>query len=58
MLALLLSWVSEARASPRTVQVGLASFYGYHDGFAGRKTASGERFNPMALTAASGVDQQ
>jgi len=30
--------------------VGTASFYGYE--FAGRKTASGEMFNPEALTAA------
>ncbi|QLF85091.1 valine-glycine repeat protein G1 [Nostoc phage YongM] len=29
-----------------------ASFYGYNDGFAGRKTANGETFNPELLTAA------
>jgi rare lipoprotein A len=34
----------------RPVGSGLASYYG--SGFAGRPTASGERFNPAALTAA------
>jgi len=55
MLALLSSWVSEssATANASRVQFGLASFYGYRDGFAGKRTASGERFNPMAFTAAS-----
>lgn len=32
---------------------GVASFYGHGDGFHGRRTASGERFNKWALTAAS-----
>jgi rare lipoprotein A len=31
---------------------GMASVYGNGDGYAGRKTASGERMNPSALTAA------
>ncbi len=31
---------------------GIASFYGLNDGFAGRTTANGERFNPQALTTA------
>lgn len=31
---------------------GIASVYGNGDGYAGRKTASGERMNPAALTAA------
>jgi rare lipoprotein A len=31
---------------------GLASIYGNGDGYAGRKTASGDRMNPHALTAA------
>lgn len=31
---------------------GVASIYGNGDGYAGRKTASGERMNPHALTAA------
>ena len=33
-------------------QTGIASVYGSGDGYAGRKTASGERMNPGALTAA------
>jgi len=33
-------------------QTGIASVYGNGDGYAGRKTASGERMNPGALTAA------
>src|SRR6188474_994473 len=31
---------------------GVASIYGNGDGYAGRKTASGERMNPGAMTAA------
>ena len=31
---------------------GVSSVYGNGDGYAGRKTASGERMNPSALTAA------
>jgi rare lipoprotein A len=39
-------------ASPvRRVEEGRASYYGR--GFAGRKTASGERFDPKAMTGAS-----
>lgn len=34
----------------RTLGSGVASYYG--NGFAGRRTASGERFNPAQLTAA------
>ena len=33
-------------------QRGIASVYGNGDGYAGRKTASGERMNPRSLTAA------
>lgn len=33
-----------------TAQAAIASYYG--PGFAGRRTASGERFNPSAMTAA------
>ncbi|NJL08064.1 MAG: septal ring lytic transglycosylase RlpA family protein [Methylacidiphilales bacterium] len=32
--------------------VGAASFYGYNDGFNGRRTASGERFDRNSMTAA------
>jgi rare lipoprotein A len=38
-------------AAAPSAHAALASFYGYD--FAGKPTASGERFNPMALTAAS-----
>lgn len=40
--------VPDAGASER----GLASWYGVGDGYHGRRTASGERFNREALTAA------
>ncbi len=33
-------------------QVGIASYYGLTDGFHGRRTSSGERMDPWALTAA------
>ena len=33
-------------------QTGIASVYGNGDGYAGRKTANGERMNPRAMTAA------
>jgi rare lipoprotein A len=33
-------------------EIGQASHYGHGDGFHGRRTASGERFNKMAMTAA------
>jgi rare lipoprotein A len=33
-------------------EIGFASHYGHGDGFHGRRTASGERFNKMAMTAA------
>jgi rare lipoprotein A len=42
-LCMLALWESAAQAA-------VASYYG--PGFAGRKTASGERFNPSAMTAA------
>ena len=35
-----------------SVQCGAASWYGVGDGFNGRRTASGERFNAYGLTAA------
>jgi rare lipoprotein A len=38
--------------APGQVQRGLASWYGYGDGFHGRRTASGERFDMNKLTAA------
>ena len=39
-------------AQARSPQAGIASTYGNGDGYAGRKTASGERMDPRALTAA------
>ena len=39
-----------AFALPAQANSGIASFYG--PGFAGKKTANGERFNPGGLTAA------
>ena len=42
----LTSFATEARSSQR----GVATWYG--PGFAGKRTASGERFNPHAMTAA------
>ena len=46
----LVSALSCAHPGHRAVQEGLASYYG--DGFAGRKTASGEPYDPDAFTAA------
>lgn len=43
----LLSFATAAHA-----ESGIASVYGIRDGHAGKKTASGERMNPSALTAA------
>jgi rare lipoprotein A len=45
--AVCLSFAGGAQA-----ESGIASVYGAGDGYAGRKTASGERMNPAALTAA------
>ena len=39
-------------AIPAFAQCGIASHYGIGDGFHGRKTASGERFNAHGYTAA------
>lgn len=36
-------------------QTGIASVYGNRDGYAWRKTASGARINPHAMTAAHGT---
>jgi rare lipoprotein A len=35
-----------------SAESGIASVYGSRDGYAGRKTASGERMNPSAMIAA------
>jgi len=39
-------------ALPARAESGIASIYASNDGYAGRKTASGERVHPGALTAA------
>jgi rare lipoprotein A len=41
---------AKRKAAVGSVEVGKASYYG--KGFAGRKTASGERFDPNLMTAA------
>jgi rare lipoprotein A len=41
-----------ALATPSKAETCIASQYGVGDGYHGRKTASGERFNTHALTAA------
>ena len=41
-----------AASAPASAEQGRASHYGHEDGFHGRKTASGERFNALAMTAA------
>ncbi len=45
--AVCLSFAGGAQA-----ESGIASVYGNGDGYAGKKTASGERMNPGAMTAA------
>ena len=49
ILTATISLSSPLLAGPQT---GIASVYGNGDGYAGKKTASGERMNPGALTAA------
>ena len=44
-------WVIVGAEAARA-ESGIASVYGNGDGYAGRKTASGERMDPRALTAA------
>lgn len=39
-------------AVPANANTCVASHYGVGDGYSGRKTASGERMNPHAMTAA------
>jgi rare lipoprotein A len=35
------------------VQAATATYYGGRDGYSGKRTASGERYNPNGMTAAS-----
>jgi rare lipoprotein A len=44
--------VAACFAMPAVAESGRASHYGHGDGFHGRRTASGERFNKMGMTAA------
>jgi len=55
LMALLTSTVQPAVAAPDRGyrQTGIGSTYGWGDGFHGKRTASGERFNQWAFTAAS-----
>lgn len=39
-------------AGPAVAETCIASHYGVGDGYGGRRTASGERMNPQAMTAA------
>jgi rare lipoprotein A len=55
--AVILLWIICATILALSIQYSraetcIASVYGNGDGFAGRKTASGERMNPGAMTAA------
>ena len=52
VIATIPNGTNPALAQPLQVGTMVASFYGYGDSFHGRKTASGERFDRNALTAA------
>lgn len=49
-LIILITFALFSGCASSSVQKGKASFYGHE--FGGKRTASGERFNPHALTAA------
>ena len=51
-MSVLISSIAVSSPSHAASQTGIASVYGNGDGYAGRKTASGERMNPGAMTAA------
>jgi len=51
-MSIVISTITFMSPSAARSQSGIASVYGNGDGYAGRKTASGERMNPNALTAA------
>ena len=51
-MLVLISSIAVSSPSYAASQTGIASVYGNGDGYAGRKTASGERMNPGAMTAA------
>ena len=52
-MSILISSIAVSSPSHAASQTGIASVYGNGDGdgYAGRKTASGERMNPGAMTA-------
>src|SRR5215204_5165236 len=51
-LSVLVSTIIFTSPGQARSQSGIASIYGNGDGYAGRKTANGERMNPRAMTAA------
>src|SRR6476659_4427551 len=51
-MLVLISSIAVSSPSYAASQTGNVSVYGNGDGYAGRKTASGERMNPGAMTAA------
>ena len=52
IMAALCAAVSSCGLTPAFAETCIASRYGIGDGYHGRRTASGERFNTHALTAA------
>jgi rare lipoprotein A len=51
-IVLAVGFLSALLTVKANAEIGQASHYGHGDGFHGRRTASGERFNKMAMTAA------
>ncbi len=51
-IVLVIGFLSALLTVKANAEIGFASHYGHGDGFHGRRTASGERFNKMAMTAA------
>src|SRR5215204_990966 len=51
-MSIIVSTITMTLPSQARSQTGIASVYGNGDGYAGRKTANGERMNPRAMTAA------
>jgi rare lipoprotein A len=52
-LRILLAALAFACVAPSArAETCIASHYGHGDGYGGRRTASGERMNPLAMTAA------
>jgi rare lipoprotein A len=51
-IVLAVGFLSVLLTAKANAEIGHASHYGHEVGFHGRRTASGERFNKMAMTAA------